>query len=136
MLAAEIKLVAAARVVALQPPLLLEDANVLVGLDVLVVEAPLLDLGLVLTRAVLVLIFEDELVTRVAETKKKEEKKKNSRCLEKVDPLHRVHDVLELLRLVKLLDDAAVRLPVFRTGRSNIVHAGRHLDPRRRLQCC
>lgn len=52
-LAAEIKLVAAARVVALQPPLLLEDANVLVGLDVLVVEAPLLDLGLVLTRAVL-----------------------------------------------------------------------------------
>lgn len=79
MLAAEIKLVAAARVVALQPPLLLEDANVLVGLDVLVVEAPLLDLGLVLARAVLVLILEDELVSgqsRKDKEKKRDKKKK------------------------------------------------------------
>lgn len=52
MFAAEIELVAAAWIITLKPPLLLEDAYVLVGLDVLVVEAPFLYFGLVLSRSV------------------------------------------------------------------------------------
>lgn len=52
------------------------------------------------------------------------------KLIEEINPLHRVHDVLQLLRLVQLLKDGPVRLPVFGAGRSDIVHAGRHPDRR------